>query len=525
MRLQRQDVHGFIYFFGLLVFAAVLPLSRYFLSLALWLLSANLIFGGDYRTKLNRLWKNKPILIFIGIFLLHIIGIIWSNDISYALKDIRVKLPLLILPIIMAAEPLIPFKRFKWILLVHAMGVIAGSLFILWRIYGLGISDTREASMLISHIRFALNICVAIFSLIYFLFRPNGFHWQYRLLLGAGLIWLLIFLFILQSFTGLVIFGIIVLILLLRETIRQSRRSVKLAISLVIILLLGLSSAWIVHFYNKNFKSEPVNTKILEFYTPRGNPYTHNTRNLQKENGNYLWLYVCFPELEETWNRRSEIDFDSLDRSGQDIQYTLIRFLTSKGYRKDSDGVSSLTNDEIFAIENGVANYEEIEKPGFVRRIENVLWELDDFSHTGDPKQHSFMQRVELWKASLNIIFAHPIIGVGTGDVPDEFASALKEMNSPLKNTDMRSHNQYLAIAVTFGIPGFFFFLFALFYAPWKQKLLSRYFFLTFILIGLLSMLTEDTLESQQGVSFFVFFYCLFLFTADKYMKNKIEVS
>ena len=37
-------------------------------------------------------------------------------------------------------------------------------------------------------------------------------------------------------------------------------------------------------------------------------------------------------------------------------------------------------------------------------------------------------------------------------------------------------------------------------------------FFLVFLVISLSSMLTGDTIETQTGVSFFAFFYSLFLF-------------
>jgi len=40
----------------------------------------------------------------------------------------------------------------------------------------------------------------------------------------------------------------------------------------------------------------------------------------------------------------------------------------------------------------------------------------------------------------------------------------------------------------------------------------SDYFFLVFFIIVMLSMIPEDTIESQAGVTFFAFFYSLFLF-------------
>jgi hypothetical protein len=512
MPVFKPEYHKAIYFFGLLVFAAALPLSKYFMSLAQWWLILNWLLGGEYREKLNRLWNNKAALLIIGLFVLHLIGLIWTTDFQYAFKDIRIKLPLLVLPFILASEPPLSASRFRWILLMHALAVTGGSLFITWRVFSEGIQDAREASSLISHIRFALNICVALFSLAYFLIKKDGSPPWHRILIACVLIWLLIFLFILHSFTGLAVFGITAFIMLIRLAFRQSRRPAKIALGAVITIISLSVAAGAIHVYRTEFKSDPVDPLLLVYYTPRGNPYTHNMHNLQTENGHYLWLYVCYPELKEGWNRRSSIIFDSTDHSDRALQFTLIRFLASKGYKKDLDGVNKLTDAEVRAIEKGIASTNDLENPGFLQRIENVIWEIEDYKHTGDPTDHSLMQRIELWKVSVSIIADHPIIGVGTGDAPSLFSQKLSEMNSALRETKFRSHNQFLAIAVTFGIPGLLFFIFMLLYPFWKLKHSHDYFFFSFFVIVALSMTTEDTLESQPGVSFFIFFFTLFLF-------------
>ncbi len=86
-------------------------------------------------------------------------------------------------------------------------------------------------------------------------------------------------------------------------------------------------------------------------------------------------------------------------------------------------------------------------------------------------------------------------------------------MNSPLtKEWRLRSHNQFLAIGTAFGITGLLFFLFTLLYPLLKHKKYNSYLYLMFFTIAFLSMFTEDTLESQAGVTFFAFFNCFFLF-------------
>ena len=78
----------------------------------------------------------------------------------------------------------------------------------------------------------------------------------------------------------------------------------------------------------------------------------------------------------------------------------------------------------------------------------------------------------------------------------------------------MRSHNQYLAITVAFGIVGLLWYLFSLLY-PLSVKDNRNYLYLVFLFILLFSMLTEDTLETQIGVTLFAFFNSFLVFTKD----------
>ena len=48
--------------------------------------------------------------------------------------------------------------------------------------------------------------------------------------------------------------------------------------------------------------------------------------------------------MEEEWNRVSEMDFKGKTTNGNTIRGTLIRFLTSKGLRKDAAGIRQLTS-------------------------------------------------------------------------------------------------------------------------------------------------------------------------------------
>ncbi len=511
MRPLKADVHAAVYFFGLLVFAAAIPLSNYVMSLAQWILVANFFIDRQVPAKLKRILNSPAALLLIGIWMLHLVGLLWSQDVSYGLKDLRVKLPLLIVPFVMAGENTLPAKRFRQVLTIHALAVLAGSFVILYQFIFRNVSDPRDASILISHIRFALNICLALFTTAYLLWKERYRSKVFLILRLALVVWLFLFLFILQSFTGLAVFGLTALCGGLYFGISGRSRRTKIITATAIVITLAAAISWSVSYYHHNLQSDPVNKEKLTYYTAHGNLYTHNIHNFQAENGHSLWLYVCYDELRAGWAQRSQLPFDSLDKKGQPLHYTLIRYMTSRGLRKDLAGMDSLSHEEIRAVENGVTNMKDLGGPNFLRRVETVLWELADYQTTGDPTHHSLMQRVELWKAACSIIGENPWIGIGTGDVPSAMKAELERTGSPLKDAGMRSHNQFLTVALALGIPALLYFLFVLIFVPLRASKFRNFVFFTFFMIALLSMLTEDTLESQPGISFFIFFYMLLL--------------
>jgi O-antigen ligase len=148
-------------------------------------------------------------------------------------------------------------------------------------------------------------------------------------------------------------------------------------------------------------------------------------------------------------------------------------------------------------------------------RFYQLLWEVNHYRQGHrDASGHTFRMKLEFWRISLKIIKQHPLTGVGIGDVPDAFRKAYQLENSWLgKEWWMTSHNQYLYIAVAAGIPGLIIFLLFLLGPVFSDKRIRSYPpFIVFIIIALISMFTEDTLTTQAGVTFVVFFYSVFLF-------------
>jgi hypothetical protein len=474
--------------------------------------SVYLLFEGII-TGFRQFFRNRPALLFSSIILLHLLGLFFTTDFDYALKDIRTKLPFLLFPLFLSTSEAFDRKAFYRFMLFFVLVVLVRSGYNGWMILTQNFVDIRDVSHNISHIIFSLLLSLSIFTLVYLSLNKNYFRPWMRVLGFLVTLWFFGYLLISQSFTGYAITLITALILTPVLIFKTRNRLLKAGLILCILLVTGLIFLTLKSIIHDYYHVNPVDFTKLEKVSSRGNPYIHSIKEPQTENGNYLWIYIQWDEMRSAWNKRSKIPFDSLNMKKGPVAHTVIRFLTSKGWRKDADAIEKLTDQELLAIEKGVANQEFLKELSIRGRIYEFLWGFDNYMETGNPTGSTLMQRLEFWKASIGIIRGNWLTGVGTGDMNLIFKSQYEKMHSKLSpDQRWRSHNQFLSVFIGFGIIGLLWFLVAVFYPPFMLRRQDDFFMFVFLIIAVLSMLTEDTIESQTGVTFFVLFYSFFLF-------------
>jgi hypothetical protein len=506
------------YLFGIALLIIALPFSKFLMSVSQFYLLGNWLLLYRNPIKSFKIFlKNKPAVILTVIYLIHLFGMLYSSDFKYGLEDLRKKIPLLILPIIIASSPLIQKQHIYNLLKLFVITVFASSLVsiaIYIGISGKEIIDIRSISIFISHIRFALMICFSAFISAYFFIKEKN---KLRYIYLFFLFWMIAMLFILESITGIAILIITSIILLSYYVIKSKQPILKALYFITVIICLISISAYFYTVYKKVSHFERIDFSKLDKKSASGEIYYHNTESTEHENGNLIWIYIANEELKNTWNEISSIPIDSLDLKGNHIRYTLIRFLASKGLRKDREAILSLSKEEIKAIEKGIANVEYIRNSKIKNRIHQTIWEIYKYQKGHNPNGHSLAMRLEFWKAALGIITENLLLGVGTGDVNQAFLEQYQKSNSPLDPQNrLRAHNQYLEITVALGIIGFLIFIFCIFYPIWLNRNYVDYFYYIFLIIALSSMLTEDTLETQAGVTYFALFNSLLLLQGEK---------
>lgn len=543
------NIHSLAYTITLMLLAASIPLSKYamsvteFMLLGLWLWSG-FSFSVSYRfynlggfftgtghllmyivslafnniiDKFTLFFRNKPALIFTFIYLVHLVGLFYTSDLSYAVKDLRVKLPLILLPVVISTMEKINSRHFRSIMIVYTTSVLVSTLISMFVLLTNQYTDIREISPFISPIRLGLNVSFAFFTLIYFIFHEKKFKpWQ---IIGFVFIaaWFLVFLFLLEAVTSIVIIfvvsiGYLFWRLLNTLVFRQKVIFFVLAVTLPVLFFIHVRNIVV------DATTPPdIDFSKLDTHTKLGNPYKHDTIKLPIEDGKYVGLYLSYYELKRAWNKRSEIDFRGKAAKGQSIKATIVRYLTSKDLRKDAAGVEALSDEDIDLIEQGLANYNYVNSPGLRTRILKMIKGYEVYRKTGNPSGSSLMQRLEYLRASFKIINHNFIFGVGTGDIEDSFYAQFDSMNSSLESKYMyHAHNQFLGIFVALGLMGIVVFLVGLLYPPIALSGFKDYYFSIFFIIMIISMFSDDTLETQAGVTMFAFFFSLLLFGRKK---------
>ena len=497
-------VHSVIHLIAVSGIAIGLPLNKIVLSLSLMIAGLNLIIEADFRLWWPRIKSNKTVLLISAFWILHLAGLLWSTELDYGLRDIRVKIPLIVIPLILAIKPLdrgqIRFVLFLFLGSLLITSVLNYSLYQGW-LGSIKYDDIRGMSLFGSHIRYGVMIGFGANIALYLSLKERK---TIKIILLLCLFW-----FIYYTWYSQVISGALALFAGLSGmlTLYLFDRNRKLAFSFIV-LLIALPLAGIIWIYSGSTVLPITQTEIsrLPEKTAEGNPYVHYFVDIKDSKGNYLYVNFCEKEIQREWQKVSVIPYYGADLKGQKVRFTLIRYMTSKGLKKDAVDFHKLTKKDIENIEQGIAEVEDGQS-GLLARMNSIKYQIRS---EADPNGHSLLQRIEYWKTGLMIIANHPISGVGTGDVQVAFDEQYEKNNSPLtEDNRLRAHNTYLTTWITFGVFGFIFFVALVWFVADRFKA-ADYLGVAFMVICFVTFMIEDSLETQAGVTFFAYFWGLF---------------
>ncbi len=510
--MRRRNIHHIIYIVGLMALVACLPLSHFGIGLCAFIVFLNWIAEWNWKEKWSLLQQNREGLLFAGLFVFCLLGLIRTENWAVAGHNLLSKVPLLIAPLIVITSKPLSKKELYWICLTFVLSTLFCCCysFLFWLTHT--VTDIRRISLFIDHIRFSLCIVLSmVFCLQWIIDIQNPrklkvvFYAVLLLVLG-------VYLFIAQTLTGIVILTLILLVYLfyLLGKMPASPKRVVLLSLLSLTLLCGVTYFTIITYHY--FHDE--DTEIKTTQTAMGNAYTFKEDDLI-ENGHRIGYYVCRHELEAAWSLRSDSTYDLL------LEQTLIRYLNSKGMYKDYAAVMSLTPEEIHHVEQHIANYDYTRAIGLRRALYQTYFSFSVYQKYGYIEGSSLLQRLELWKASCRLIRQNWLLGVGIGDYKEALDAQLQQQHSDIAyKTNRGSHNQFLTFWLMGGVFLVLYFVFVLLYPFVKMRSKVTMLYVALMLILVISMLTEDTLEAQTGRMLYAVFVPLLLFSNATTLKS-----
>ncbi len=487
-----------------------MPTSRTLISSSQILLGINWLAEGNYLNKLKKFYNNKPAVAIALIYMLYVVGLLWTENLSYGIGyELKNKLPILTLTFIVASSPALDKKKLRVLLFLFIATVLFVSFIGLFIYLTNDLVNTRRITPFASHLYFSMMLIISA-SLLPWLINQttkNKYWLAASFVLSA---WMIFFIFLPRSLSGLVSLAGVLLFLLIWVVVKHKSLFLKIASILIFFLSVAFTTWLLIYMHNLTTYKADVDFSSLDMMTQDGNPYLHDTTNYLRENGHLVYLYISEEELKDQWKEVSEIDYYGEDRQNHEIRHTLFRYMTSMGYRKDHKHFKLLSEEDISAIERGTTNYLYNQWPGIFVRVHQTMMGVQIYLDTKNPNWSTLTMRADLWWASFQALKKKPLIGWGTGDIYEAVDYGREKNNSKLRLQNAKPHNQYLLLLLTLGIIGFTLFFVFYIYAVIKTKAYKILPFNLFLVVFAVDMFGNNPIDAQYGLTMFVFFTLLF---------------
>ena len=481
------------------------------MSISLIGLFLNWIIELDFKRKWKKIKERRYFPLFLaGLFLVELFWLPLSEDLLIGLNVLRIKLPLLLLPIIVGSARSFKTKEWRTIISAFFVGLLISTAWVY--LVSIDILPTkktsgtiRDASIFMSHLRYSALLSLSLLMILFLALKKwanNIFCYVF----GLWLLFLIIKFSTLTAILGLFVASTIGFLIWLMVENSPNKKIISL---LIMTFFLGLSCylyAIVNEFYQIKCQERSKKT-----YSINGEKYIYDLNNNMTENGYYLWENIAPKELEKEWNKVSELSFKGNDNKGQKLKATLYRFLTSKGLNKDSLGLSKLSKKEIKLIEEGVTSritYNNLEK-----RIRSLLYEMEFAKKNTNVNNQTLNQRLVFWQVGKEIMLIRPFFGFGPGGVKKEYKKYYSNNQTILtKDNQLLAHNQFITQFINLGAIGGLIWIFLLVYSSARVNKELWCLFVPYAILMFFMFMSDDMLEVQAGVTIFSLFGTMMVF-------------
>src|SRR5574344_454021 len=439
----KRDIHHKIYVFLLMCFAFLIPIANKWINITFLLIFFNWLIEGDFSNKYKRLMQRPALLFMAAIYLLFLASFFYTSIATFrGINFLIFEFPLLVMPLIIASSKPISTRYLRSIMWVYILSNLWCTFLGMNNFFRGRFYNMRDISPFIHHVRFGLNILLCIFTLFFFVIDKNRYTTFGKMVLSLLIVWFIFYLFFARTLTAMLILPLCIFVYFLCYQKYQYRYTKPIVIS--VLSVLGLcGSIYIITLSVQYWTPKQYTKAELSEKTIYGNTYPHDTNSIV-ENGSGIYMVVCEKELEIAWNERSHLKYDSLIGNFT-INQTLIRYLNSKGLKKDMEGVYSLSDKDIERIENGTANVDHSYKHLVKSHLYPILFGYDIYKKYHRTLWSSVFQRLELWETSYEKVKERPWFGYGVGSPNPVVKAQLKKNRSLLYEVINPPHCQFFS--------------------------------------------------------------------------------
>lgn len=475
-----------------------MPYSLVLMSIGTIWISSVYILQGNIKQKLKA--AQSPIVLTLLAFLAYyFIALLWTQNLAQGWKEILKILPLAVIPLVFSGITGVSHAQKKGLMWLFVAATIS-SVLVCYAVAAfrgtLTSGDPRDISFFTSHIRLSLFVCLSVLWIV--ISELN--NWL-KLLLSLIL---LSFIVVVQSITGLSVLLFLSISIILGIIPVKGISTIKILrvlTALGLVITLGFIVFTAVDYYTIK-RSSPTPE-----FTKSGAKYNKELEKGFIENGGYLWSYTSNLEVEQTWKQRTGRSV-WLKGGNEFADYgVLIRYLNNSNLTKDTEGINALTEADIARIISGNPYPDHWKFKGFSKRLRGFFFQIEKSQLNADYTGNSVTEKLMFQQAGWHVFKKNWLIGTGTGDLKTELISFYRTEYPNLdENFRRKPHNQWLTIGATFGIVGLLLFMLFFWYLWRTPSDMSATIVRSFILIVLLSFLSEDTASSQAGITFIGFF-------------------
>lgn len=503
---QRILWHKWIYWIAIFGIVVGLPLNKIVLSLSGMLMATNWLIEGQFNVKFNRVKEEKTGLLLAALYLVLVITLFYSDHLDYGLKDLRIKLPMLLFPIVILSSHPLPVSMYRKVIAVFVLSVTVVTLtnFMVFQNGQNIFVDARQMSLFDSHIRLSLMVAFGFFIVAKSAVTIRGWRKVVPVLLA---LWFLFYTYKSEVLTGY--FSVFIGGFTLGLWFVFTKTKLAKPILGIGTMLVVLGVLYLMYLAVYPIPKEAINHANLPEKTALGGHYEHDTSSVIRENGYYIHYFVCFSELDSVWNMKTGEQLFADDNPN--LFSNLIRYMSSLGLRKDAEGMAQLSEQDIRNIQQGYPST-IYAQGGLNARLARITMEIQKHLEGADPNGSTIQQRLEYWKTGIEIIRQNPVFGVGIGDIQTAFNQQFEDNNSRLHPENrLHSHQQFLTFWIGSGVLGLLLFVCHVVVTLYIALRRNSFLLLVFWAIITFSYFFEDTLETQVGVTLAAFFVTFLL--------------